>query len=129
VVSGWAQTPVPDEITAEPHYHLLLSNDQVRVFEVVLRATEHAFVRHQYNFLVVALRDSEMVMWNEGESEMSIFDLIKVTSGSSMAGRRAACGTIALRSITILRWNSSIQRSLRLDIRLPPGSGTMAATG
>jgi len=73
VVSAWAQTPVPDEITAEPHYHFLLSNDQVRVFEVVLRATEHAFVRHQYNFLVVTLRDSEMVMWNEGESEIVNF--------------------------------------------------------
>src|SRR4051812_27407150 len=70
---GRAQTPVPDEMSAEPHYHLLLSNNQVRVFEVMLRPTEHAFVRHQSNFLIVTLQDSEMVMWNEGESEIVNF--------------------------------------------------------
>ena len=64
---------MPDEITREPHHHLLLQNDQVRVFEVTLRPTEHLFVRHQYNFLVVTLRDCEMVMWNEGESEIASF--------------------------------------------------------
>lgn len=68
-----AQTPTPDEITAEPHYHLLLKNDQVRVFEVVLRPSEQAFVQHQYNFLVVMLQDSEMVMWNQGESQIVNF--------------------------------------------------------
>ena len=68
-----AQVAVPSEITAEPHHHLLLQNDQVRVFEVILHPTEHILVRHQYNFLVVALQDSEMVMWNEGESEIANF--------------------------------------------------------
>lgn len=60
-------------MSAAPHYHLLLQNDQVRVFEVVLHPTEHAFVRHQNNFLVVTLQDSEMVMWNQGESEIVNF--------------------------------------------------------
>ena len=68
-----AQVVVPDEITAEQHHHLLLHNDQVRVFAVVLHSTEHFFVRHQYNFLVVTLQDSEMVMWNEGESQIFNF--------------------------------------------------------
>ena len=68
-----AQTSAPDEITREPHHHLLLQNDQVRVFEVALRPTEHLFVRHQYNFLVVTLQDCEMVIWNEGESEIASF--------------------------------------------------------
>ena len=68
-----AQEPPPDDITAEPHYHLLLSNNQVRVFEVALRPTEHAFVRHGYNFLVITLQDCEMVMWNQGESQIVSF--------------------------------------------------------
>jgi len=68
-----AQAETPDEITSDPHYHLLLQNDQVRVFEVALRPTEHAFVRHPYNFLVVTLQDCDMVMWNEGESEILNF--------------------------------------------------------
>ncbi len=68
-----AQVPVPEDIASEQHHHLLLSNDQVRVFEVVLHAGEHAFVRHQHNFLVVTLQDCEMVMWNEGESEILNF--------------------------------------------------------
>jgi hypothetical protein len=67
------QTAVPDDITAEPHHHLLMQNEDVRVFEVVLRQTEHAFVRHAYNFLVITLEDSELVMWNEGESEILNF--------------------------------------------------------
>ena len=73
VSQAGAQTPVPDEITTEPHHHLLLKNDQVRVFEVRLHPTQHSFVRHQYNFLVITLLDSEIVMWNEGESELLNF--------------------------------------------------------
>jgi len=68
-----AQTSVPDEITRELHHRLLLQNDQVRVFEVTLRPAEHFLVKHQYNFLVVTLQDCEMVMWNEGESEIASF--------------------------------------------------------
>jgi hypothetical protein len=68
-----AQTPAAEEITQEPHHHLLLQNDQVRVFEVTLRPSEHFLVKHQYNFLVVTLQDCEMVMWNEGESEIASF--------------------------------------------------------
>ncbi len=68
-----AQTGAPDDITAETHHHLLFQNNQVRVFEVTLRPGEHVFVRHQYNFLVVTLSDGEMVMWNEGESEIVSF--------------------------------------------------------
>ena len=73
VVPSPAQEPAPDDITAEPHYHLLLSNKQVRVFEVALRPSEHAFVQHHYNFLVVTLQDCEMVMWNQGESQIFNF--------------------------------------------------------
>jgi len=68
-----AQVQTPDEITREPHHRLLLQNEQVRVFEVMLRPSERLFVKHQYNFLVVTLLDSEVVMWNEGESEIANF--------------------------------------------------------
>jgi len=68
-----AQVATPNEITTEPHHRLLLQNDQVRVFEVTLRPAEHFLVKHQYNFLVVTLQDCEMVMWNEGESEIASF--------------------------------------------------------
>lgn len=87
-----AQTSVPDEITREPHHHLLLQNDQVRVFEVTLRPTEHLFVRHQYNFLVVTLQDCEMVIWNEGESEIASFRFnqgdVRFFYGGSARGMR-----------------------------------------
>lgn len=87
-----AQTSAPDEITREPHHRLLLQNDQVRVFEVTLRPTEHVFVRHQYNFLVVTLQDCEMVMWNEGESEIASFRFnqgdVRFFYGGSARGMR-----------------------------------------
>ncbi len=73
VPQGHAQEPIPDEMTAEPHYHLLLSNNQARVFEILLRPTEHVFVQHHYNFIVVTLQDCEMVMWNQGESQIFNF--------------------------------------------------------
>lgn len=66
-----AQTPA--DITSDPHHHLLLENDQVRVFAVTVRATERAYVRHQHNFLVVTLQDCESVMWAEGQSDILNF--------------------------------------------------------
>jgi hypothetical protein len=68
-----AQEPIAIDITADPHYQMLLSNSQVRVFELVLRPSERAFVKHQYNFLVITLQDCEMVMWNQGESQIFNF--------------------------------------------------------
>src|SRR5947209_19566973 len=63
-----AQQQTPVEITAEPHHRLLLENDNVRVFAVTIpprEATELA--RHEHNFLVVTLQESEIASWAEGE--------------------------------------------------------------
>lgn len=49
----FAQQPV--DIAAEPHYRLLLENDQVRVFGVTLHRDESALVRLQHSFMTVAL--------------------------------------------------------------------------
>lgn len=57
------------ELSEEPHYHLLLENDKVRVFAVnVGPHVETALVRHLNNYLVIHLQESEIAAWNEGES-------------------------------------------------------------
>jgi hypothetical protein len=61
------------DITSEPHHHLLLQNNQVRVFEVTLHPSEKMLVRHDHNFLTITLQDCEMVMWAEGQSEVQNF--------------------------------------------------------
>ena len=68
---AWTQT-APDMASA-PHYRLLLSNDQVRVFAVTLRPQERTMARHDHNFLVVTLQDSEVVIWPEGASDITNF--------------------------------------------------------
>jgi hypothetical protein len=71
VPMAWAQS-APDMASA-PHYRLLLSNDQVRVFAVTLRAMERTMARHDHNFLVITLQDCEVVMWPEGASDITNF--------------------------------------------------------
>ncbi|MGA9812981.1 MAG: hypothetical protein WBQ64_09410 [Terriglobales bacterium] len=64
----WAQG-APDMASA-PHYLQLLANDQVRVFALTLKPLERTMARHDRNFLVVALLDSDVVIWPEGESDI-----------------------------------------------------------
>lgn len=61
------------DMASDAHHRLVMSNAQVRVFEVTLRPSEHYFVRHEHNFLAVTLQDCEMVMWAEGQSEILNF--------------------------------------------------------
>jgi hypothetical protein len=64
-----AQPQAPIEITAEPHHHLLLENESVRVFAVTIPPREGTdLTRHDHNFLVVTLQDSEIASWAEGEA-------------------------------------------------------------
>lgn len=67
----WAQS-APDMASA-PHYRQLLANDRVRVFALTLRPLERTMARHERNFLVVALLDSDVVIWPEGESDIVDF--------------------------------------------------------
>jgi hypothetical protein len=66
-VAAGAQDAV--DITSEPHHHLLLDNDQVRVFDVTMGAhTSTQLTRHEHNYLVVTLADSEIASWGEGQA-------------------------------------------------------------
>lgn len=71
----WAQVIQPLEITAEPHYQLVLDNQYVRVFAVTLRPHEQTYVRHAYNFLMISPEDCEVVMWAEGQSAIQTVPL------------------------------------------------------
>ncbi len=69
-----AQNQAPVDITSEPHHRLLLENDQVRVFAVTLGPRDSTpLTRHEHNFLVVTLQDSEIAAWAEGESDVMTF--------------------------------------------------------
>jgi hypothetical protein len=60
-------------MAAAPHYRQLLVNKQVRVFGLTLRPLERTMARHDNNFLVIALLDSDVVIWPEGESDIVNF--------------------------------------------------------
>ena len=81
----WAQT-APDMASA-PHYRQLLSNDQVRVFAVMLRPQERTMARHDHNFLVLTLQDCEVVIWPEGASDITNFRFNQGDVRFSVGGR------------------------------------------
>src|SRR5882757_9223324 len=82
---AWAQS-APDMASA-PHYRQLLSNSQVRVFTVTLRALERTMARHDHNFLVITLQDCEVVMWAEGTSDITEFRFNQGDTRFSLGGR------------------------------------------
>jgi hypothetical protein len=63
----------PADIASEPHHHLVLENDQVRVFALTLPSNEPAYVRHEHNFLLISLEESELVLWPEGSAPVQHF--------------------------------------------------------
>ena len=93
----------PDMASA-PHYRQLLANDQVRVFALTLRPLERTMARHDRNFLVVALLDSDVVIWPEGESDIVDFhfnqgDVRFYSSGRALGIRNDR--TTEYRNITV----------------------------
>jgi hypothetical protein len=68
--SGFSQERVPADVTKEQHHRLLLENGLVRVFAVVIPPHEESYVRHEHNFLTIALQDSEIVMWRAGAADV-----------------------------------------------------------
>lgn len=82
---AWAQAPT--DMDSDPHYSLLLSNDQVRVYQVSLRRGERSFVRHEHNFLIVTLQDCEVAMWPEGNSDIMTRRFVQGTVGFYYGGR------------------------------------------
>src|SRR6266852_2754643 len=99
---AWAQSA--SDMASAPHYRLLLSNDQVRVFAVTLRPTERTMARHDHNFLVLTLQDSEVVMWPEGASDITNFRFNQGDVRFSLGGRATGIRddlTSEYRNITI----------------------------
>jgi len=82
---AWAQAAT--DIDSDPHYSLLLANDQVRVYQVSLRTGERSFVRHEHNFLIVTLQDCEVAMWPEGSSDILMQRFVQGTVGFYFGGR------------------------------------------
>ena len=76
-------------MASAPHYRQLLANDQVRVFALTLRPLERTMARHDHNFLVVALLDSDVVIWPEGESDIVDFHFNQGDVRFYSGGRRA----------------------------------------
>jgi hypothetical protein len=74
-------------IDSDPHYSQLMANDQVRVYQVSLRPGEQSFVRHDHNFLLVALQDCEVAMWPEGRSDIMKFHFAQGSVGFYFGGR------------------------------------------
>jgi len=99
---AWAQS-APDMASA-PHYRQLLVNDQIRVFALTLTPMERTMARHDHNFLVVALRDCDVVMWPEGESDIVNFHFspgdVRFYAGGRALGIRND-RTTEYRSITV----------------------------
>lgn len=70
-----AQQPV--NVEAEPHYHFLLQNDQVKVLLLTLHTDESALVHFKHSFLTVTLQDGDLIIWDEGKSPIQHFQVHK----------------------------------------------------
>lgn len=71
----FAQQPV--DIAGEPHFSLLLENDQVRAFGLTLHRDESALVRLHHSFMTVALQDGEIIIWDDGKAPIQHFQVHK----------------------------------------------------
>ena len=61
------------EITAEPHHHLFLANDQVRVFNVEIAPNGETLMhRHGHDYVYAALGASEVVNTVEGKDPVTV---------------------------------------------------------
>lgn len=64
-----AQSETTVAMEDESHHHLLLENEKVRMFAVDLGAHDSTpLTRHEHNYLVVTLGDSEIASWAEGQA-------------------------------------------------------------
>src|SRR5258707_6301163 len=69
------QTKTAVQITADPHYQLLMANEQVRVYSLVLPPGAESFVRHEHNYLTVTLADCNPIFWKNDESPIQHFQV------------------------------------------------------
>lgn len=69
----YAQSPSDVEITAEPHHHQILVNDQVRVFTVDVPAHSETLMHsHRHDYILVTLQGAQIVNAVEGKTPVSI---------------------------------------------------------
>jgi beta-alanine degradation protein BauB len=67
-----AQSSSDVEITAEPHHHQLLVNDQVRVFNVNVPAHSETLMHsHRHDYILVTLQGAQIVNAVEGKTPVS----------------------------------------------------------
>jgi len=67
-----AQSKSDVEITAEPHHHQILVNDQVRVFNVGVPAHSETLMHsHRHDYILVTLQGAQIVNAIEGKTPVS----------------------------------------------------------
>ena len=68
-----AQTTQEVEITAEPHHHLVLTNDQVRVFNVEVAPHSDTLMHwHRHDYIFVTLGATEVVNAVKGKDPVTL---------------------------------------------------------
>ncbi|HET9840148.1 MAG TPA: hypothetical protein VFR84_18115 [Candidatus Angelobacter sp.] len=86
------QRPSPLPLDQDQHFHLLLANEQLRAFSLVLPANSESFVRFEHNFITVEPNEGEIIRWREGESAIQHFRVnrgqIQFFLGDSVLGFR-----------------------------------------
>ncbi|HTW59153.1 MAG TPA: hypothetical protein VMD99_13555 [Terriglobales bacterium] len=69
----FAQGPSEVEITAEAHHHLLLANDQVRVFSVEVAPHSETLMHwHRHDYIYVSLGEAEVVNAVKGKDPVTV---------------------------------------------------------
>lgn len=87
LLAAWASAQTASDLASESHHHLILQNSAVRVYSLVLPPREQSYVRHEHNFLLVSLQDCELVMWREGASDITSFQLHRGAAGFAFGGK------------------------------------------
>jgi quercetin dioxygenase-like cupin family protein len=68
-----AQSTPEVETTAEPHHHLALANDEVRVFNVEIAAHDATLMhRHRHDYIWIQLSHSEVVNAVQGKDPVTV---------------------------------------------------------
>jgi quercetin dioxygenase-like cupin family protein len=100
-----AQNPAEVEITAEPHHHLALQNDYVRVFKVEVGPGDQTLMhRHHHDYMFVILGPAEVENDVAGKSpvKLSLQDgETKFTEGNFAHIAKNLSGKTPFRNVTI----------------------------
>jgi quercetin dioxygenase-like cupin family protein len=109
-----SQTPSEVEITAEPHHHQILTNDQVRVFNVEVDPASETLMhwhRHDYIYVTLGAADISNQMPNKPPAEVKLQDGQTGFSAAPFAHIVRELSKEAFRNVTI---------ELRQDEKLRP---------